>query len=230
MTDSRSEEEQRRQRYVAAMGEELADVFIALDQDLQWVIIRWSQFGKLYGGTEGRLEVLNRAAPFFFWVIQQTLWEDVILAVTRMAAPLESMNKANLTIRRLPLLLDEPLRSTVNGHIKEIDDRLPVATLWRNRKLAHRDLNLALKRGPELPDGSVADIDGILDSMVKAMNAVTEMFFRSTTAYRQASLIHDADELVYVLRDGLRLEDQRQKRLEAGEYRPEDWQDEGPPL
>jgi hypothetical protein len=39
----------------------------------------------------------------------------------------------------------------------------------------------------------------------------------------------NAESLLYVLRDGLKREELRRKRLEAGEYRPEDWNRE-PPL
>jgi hypothetical protein len=218
---------------VDAMGADLGELFLALSDELTWMFIRWSQFQKLYSSGQARLDVINRSAPFFFWVIQQALWEDTLLALSRLGGPVKTMGKENLSLRRLSALIDDDaLRTRTQDRMNRLDTLLKSAIDWRNRRLAHRDLALALERAsvPPLAEVNLQNVSDALDEMAAMLNHVSSHFTRSSTAYKHASLIHDADELLFVLRDGLRREELRQTKLEAGEYDPADWNDDDPSL
>ena len=190
-----------------------------------------SPFRQLYVDKESRLELMNAAAPFFFWVVQQTLWEDALLGIARMADN-RPKGKDVLALRHLvPLLATGSVRDDAEAIVREIDVRSKEILQWRHRHIAHRDLQLALgKSSKPLPNTKVETVDGILDLMAAALNRISEHYLRSETAYRAASLIHDAESLLYVVRDGLRREEIRLQKLEAGDYNPEDWDDDAPPV
>jgi hypothetical protein len=231
MSESLSRDEIR-QRNMNVMGQDFGELFTILSEELTWMCIRWEQFRKLYADKPSRLELLNSSASFFFGVIQQVLWEDTLLAIARLAGPIKSAGKANLALRRLlPLIPDANLRTRVESILARIEGKAAFAIEFRNRQIAHRDLDLSLGKSLKpLPPAQVADADAVLDDMASLLNEIDIHYSRTTTAYRHASMINDADSLLYVLRDGLRLEEIRQQKAEKGEYNPADWNDDAPPL
>lgn len=207
------------------MGRGLGELFTALDVELTWVFVRWIQFRKLYVVKPSHLETLNRTASFFFWVVQQVLFEDTILGISRLAGPEKSAGKPNLALRRvIALVPDASLRESLEHHIAGLDEATRFATAWRNRHIAHRDLDLALgKEAAPLPPAEVSHIDDVLDKMAAILNTVSRHYFRSETGYRLAAPVQDAEDLMYYLRAGVRREDIRNQRLLNGEYNPDDW-------
>jgi hypothetical protein len=66
--------------------------------------------------------------------------------------------------------------------------------------------------------------------MGEILNAIQAHFLSATTVYDASRITHGVMDLLYAVRGGLRREDVRQERLERGEYRPEDWDDNAPAL
>jgi hypothetical protein len=101
---------------------------------------------------------------------------------------------------------------------------------WRNRHLAHRDLDLALDRKAKpLASASRAEVEAALASLRDTMNFLENRVHRVTTAYAHSPLTGDADQLLYVIRDGIRREELRQDKLSStGHYDPIDWNDDLP--
>ena len=223
--------EQVRAENIAAMGTVLGELYTALRNELIFLCWRWEQYVDLFGEKPARVELLNRSAPFFFWVIQQVLWEDTLLAITRITGPVRSVGKDNLTVRRLPALVVAEIRRGVEARVDQVVQKADFAKDWRNRHIAHRDLALALGRAPEpLAPASRASIDKVLDDLAKLFNALSNHYLRSTTAYRGHSPTDGALALLHTIRDGLRREEIRQKHLEEGDYQPDEWDDDAPPL
>lgn len=219
--------------HMAAMGNDLGELYTKLSDELTWLYWRWQQYVRLYGTNPGRLEILNASAPFFFYVVQQTLWYETLLGITRLAGPEKTGNKHNLSVHRVSgLIADKPLRQEVEQLLAEIRQASAFAIEWRNRHIAHRDLALSLGHTAKpLPEASKEKVDAAVDAIAALLNRLSQHYLKTTTAYRASPLTRDAEELLYVLRDGLRREEIRQKRLEgSGEYLPEDWNDDLPPI
>ena len=88
------------------------------------------------------MEVLNTLAPFFWWNIQTVMWEDVLLHICRLTdAP-----RKNLTLKQLPNLCpdDERIREELEKRIADAVHATRFARDWRNRRIAHRDLETTL--------------------------------------------------------------------------------------
>jgi len=229
MSDSLSPDEVRT-RYIEAMGEELGALFYVLTTELTWAYWRWQQFLDLFGDKPSRIELANRAAPFFFWVVQRTLWDDVLLTIAWLTGPEKSAGKPNLTLRRLPALIPgRELREGIEADLTVIVAASAFAQERRNRSIAHRDLRLALGHAAEkLPEASRREIDHVLDAIACLLNRLEAHYTRSATAFRGFAGTRGATDLLSLLRDGLKFQDRRDERLQNGDYRSEDWEDDRP--
>ena len=90
--------EESKNLHMAAMGPELGPLYDAMWQQLAWLHHKWDQYVELYGTADTRLTILNEAAPMFFRVVQDTLWDDVLLHIARLTDSPQSMGKPNLSV------------------------------------------------------------------------------------------------------------------------------------
>jgi hypothetical protein len=206
------------------MGQELGDLYSALWQEVAWLHAKWEEYVALFGTKESRVELLNRAAPRFARVLQDTIWEDVLLHVARLTDPPRSAGKENLTIRGLAPLVNDPATRT---RVTELVDAVLVATHfcrdWRNRHLAHRDLLLALNRGAQpLKEASRLGVWTALRSIVAVLDAISVRYLDSTSMFELGPAPGGALNLLYVIDEGLNAADERESRLTNGRREPRD--------
>ena len=139
--DAQSDSEVRQER-ISVLGQELGRVFHGLDRELLWVQLKWEEYKALFATSPESVELLNTLAPFFWWNIQTVMWEDVLLHISRLTdAP-----KKRLTVKQLPNLCrdDESVREELEKRIADAVSATRFARDWRNRRIAHRDLETAL--------------------------------------------------------------------------------------
>jgi hypothetical protein len=205
------------------MGDLLGLLFHRLWNECAWLHLKWNQYVALFGSKPSRVGILNAAAPTFFRIIQDTLWEDVLLHISRLTDPPRSIGKDNLTLHRLPALVDQELSSDIENLVKKAQTACAFARDWRNRHIAHRDLDLALgQNATALAKASRANVHAALASIVAVLDAVEAHYEHSTTAYGVLPSFAGAEDLLFVLRDGIQTDEERRKRLSAGKPRPED--------
>jgi hypothetical protein len=225
--------EEVRASNIAAMGAELGELFTTLSTELTWLVWRWRQYVTLYGEKPTRITLLNQSAAFFFAVVQGTLWEETLLGISRLAGPEKSAGYQLLSTRRIPPLLpDLNVRAEADRLLERVLETSEFALDWRHRRIAHRNLDLALDhRVTPLTPASQEDVQKAIGALANFLNYVERHFLKNETDYRGEFLIEDAMNLLHVLRDGLACEERRRQRLEAGEYTEEDREhDERPPI
>ena len=167
MSTSERTAAQAKANHVVAMGDEIGTVYSALWQEVAWIHQKWAQYVELFGTSSGRINLLNQAAPAMFRTVQDTLWEDVLLHLARLTDPAESMRKANLSVFRLATLVANlPIGIHVESLSSAALTACEFARDWRNRRLAHRDLDLALGLNSQ-PLAPASRLDP-----VEAMNSV----------------------------------------------------------
>ncbi len=76
-----------RAEYISSMGEELGASFYELYRKLVELHILWQQYRQLFGDDTGTVHLLNRTAGLFFKIVQDELWDSVLLGVSRMTDP-----------------------------------------------------------------------------------------------------------------------------------------------
>jgi hypothetical protein len=216
--------EETKQYYVKAMGAPLGELFHALWQEVVALHFKWAEYVELFGTNSSRIELLNKAAPQFFRIVQDSLLEDVILHIARLTDPPESVHKANLTILRLPSLVDDA--NTAKSISCLIDAAVQASEFcrdWRNRRIAHRDLKLAIKADIPLKPASRKKVREALSSIAEVLNVVTQHYTRSTTAFDIGGDSGGAVSLLYVIEDGLKTQAERRERIRQGRYREGDF-------
>jgi len=224
MSAHRTAEEAKRD-FIECMGNPLGKLFNVLWQELAWLYEKWEQYLVLYGKKPSRIDLLNRAAPLFFRIIQDVLWEDIVLHIARLTDPPQSGGKANLTIRRIPNLVDDAdtaqaLRELINIAIQSSE----FCRDWRNRHIAHRDLNLVLEKDiVPLKPATRKKLKDALDSIAEVLNAVSQHYTDSETIFDIGEGAEGAVSLLYIIDDGLKAEKDRQDRIRRGEYREKDF-------
>jgi hypothetical protein len=212
-----------REEHQRVLGQELGDLYHALWQEAVWLHFEWQQYLKLFGQEQQGLDLLNEAAGALFYVVQKTLLDSVVLSIARLTGPLQSSGQDNLTLRRLRLHGGDP--DVARSLDELIAARAPAWAFvgpWRNKRLAHRDLETALeRRATSLPPITRADVEGALAAIRDTLNFIQKRYFQSEVLYKLREP-RDADALVHLLTIGLREDNARLERLRAGHPRRED--------
>jgi hypothetical protein len=221
--------EEARADYERVMGSELGAIYNALWQQLAWLHSKWAEYVDLFGMKESRVSLMNEVAPRFFRLVQDSLWDDVLIHVARLTDPPKSAGRANLTIQRLPLVVDVAVKAEVEGKIAAALTSCSFARDWRNRRIAHGDYALALDlpgANPLTPTSSQM-VREALESLCEVINAVGLHYLDSTNLFDAGPSHYGAASLLYVLDAGLEAERERSARIKAGqidlsERRPRD--------
>lgn len=212
---------------IAVMGEALGAVYSELWQEVAWIHHNWAHYQELFGEKPSRIDLLNEVAPSFFRTVQDALFETVLLHLTRLTDPAQSLGKSNLSLRQLDALIaDSAVSSRVSGLISKAIDATAFARDWRNRRLAHRDLDLALGQpATPLAPASRLAVKQALSAIVDVLNAVSSHYFDSTTLFDLRGG-NDSGALLFTMRDGLSADAEKFARLKAGEFRGNDFRHE----
>lgn len=216
--------DETRSQYTALMGQELGSLFYALYNELGWLHLRWRQYRELFGTKPERVELLNQSARLFFLVVQESLWEDTLLRLSRITDKPETFGKTNLTVQRLPALLsDQALAAELCGLVDDAVAKTAFARDWRNRHIAHTDLALALKQGATpLAPASRHSVSQAIEALDDVLNRLELHFRNGRILFGALGHPGDAESLLYVIRDGLEAEEAQRLRVRQGRPSEED--------
>lgn len=209
---------------IEKMGDKLGTLYSELWQEVAVLHVYWAEYVELFGTKPSRVELLNKAAGAFTHMLQEELWEIRLLHLARLTDPPMTGNKANLTLQGLPALIDDnAVKASVTALIATAVDATAFARDWRNRRIAHRDLKIALNEpGTPLADGSRADVKKAVEAISAVLNAVAGHYLKSETRFDLAARSNGALSLLYVLHDGIKAREARQERLKSGTFDPND--------
>ncbi len=191
-----------RDEYVVLMGEPLGLAYNVLRNDLTLAYAYWKVYRELYTDEE-RLAVLNDSAGTLFFLLQSLLLHGVLLQLAVLVDRPATRDKKNLTLRSLPSLVAPELQSRLESLISSACGSCDSVVAWRNRRLAHRDHDVALE-AVDLPEVPFTGIDDALESAARVLNCVEAHYNKNASvAYGMVELGGSADSLVYFLRKGL---------------------------
>ena len=203
---------------ILKMGEEVGLLYSALWKEIAWVHKKWAEYVALFGTNPARIELMNRAAPSLFRTVHDSLWENVLLHLARLTDSPKSMGKPNLSVRRLAQAVTS---SPIGVEVRTLEAAALATTEfardWRNRKLAHQDLDLALDRHiNSLEPASRTAVAAALASLGELLNAVSRHYLDSTTRFDLGFDGGDAVSLLHIVRDGLMHDEERNAKIKSG--------------
>jgi hypothetical protein len=174
-------------------------------EEVVWLHWNWAESVELFGSKPTRVELLNETAPAFFRMTQDALWEMTVLHIARLTDAPKSRGRANLTIRNLPeLVYDGDARQAMAALIDAAVSKASFCCDWRNRHIAHRDLDLALDRAAvpqELASRKL--VNEALRAVADVLDYLDGYYMDTTTYFGVGPSIGNAVSLLHVLHDGL---------------------------
>jgi len=183
-----------------AMGSQLGEIYYLLSNQVSWLHLKWDTFCGLFADKD-TVDLLNSAAPAYFHELQRQTWEDIFLHLCRITDPPVSAGKSNLTLRRLPeLVLDQAMRLNLQALVDDAVKKTMFARDWRNRRLAHTELN----RSRPLAYASRKHVEDALTVIRQIMNRLEQTYLNKTVSYEHTiPALGGVASLITVLRKGV---------------------------
>jgi hypothetical protein len=209
---------------IGKMGEVLGNQYSELWHQVAVMFVNWLEHVELFGTNAERVKLLNQAAPMFFHRLQNDLLDSTLLHICRLTDPSKMGARENLTIRNLPdLVADAKVKERVKQAVDKALEVTQFARDWRNRQIAHLDLQVALKEpATPLAEASREQIRGALDAIATVLNIIAEHYDNSHTRFDMTARYNGAGVLLYILEDGVRLREERAEKAKAGKLLPDD--------
>lgn len=171
-------ENQIKAELFSRLGQPLGEVYFQLREDILWLNVFWNRFIELYGSVPARIEVMNDAAPEFFFIVQQSLANEVILRIARLVDPVKQGQFENLSVGQLKdNALDDANKSKLSGLVDEAIKKSSFAVKHRHKRLAHRDIGQALDRVPPLDPARRNEIQTAIDAIAALVQFVEGAYF-----------------------------------------------------
>jgi hypothetical protein len=197
-----------------AIPEQLREVWAFLHSEVIWLHGRWEIYNQLYGESPGRIDFLNKTAPTFFAILQGILLNDVQLTLSKLADPAATLNRPNLTLETLlngiEKLPDPQLAARLLPLLTEYRTACVKVKARRNKDIAHFDFAVQIapsQKAAALPGPSRQEIDTALTALRDLMKTVFGHFEGKHMAYEMFSLHDGANQLLFLLKQGLRYDE-----------------------
>ena len=198
---------------------ELADVFEELNQHISWLFANWLIFKQLFASGEERVQLLNKFAPIFFRLCQDSFSDNVLLSIARLTDPPKSSGKETLSLEQLVSKVDpvkySELRSALNQQFSTLRDSCEPIRNIRNRRLAYNDLRIALELDPNpLPDILKDEVDNVLQRISELMNTVWAYFNPDSELGYEVIMPNDGEAIIRALEKAKKYRELTRRRYE----------------
>jgi len=201
--------DQVRAEHLAAFGSTLGPTFHELYDELCWLHVKWRQYCELFAESPERIKLLNSSAWLFFRVTHDVLWHDVLLHIAKLTDPARLGRHENLSFRRLPELIRDPLLADkVSALIDDLVEVAEFARPWRDKKIAHLDYEHAVDPASvRLDRANRENVEAALEMFRTVLNTLLNAYGLGTVLFERISGKGDADSLVWHLKAGTRFEE-----------------------
>jgi hypothetical protein len=209
------------------MGSDFGSLFYSLYNEITWLTFKWIEFRELFGTKESRFELMNKVAPFFFFTVQNILWENLLLGVARITDPPETFKKKNTTLQTIGQhLADSGFKVEFEKDLNDILMECQFCRDWRNRWIAHMDYELGVNRenAKPLEQASRLKLRLTIEKIHSLYNKISLKYLDSTTAWQMLSSDRGAISLLYRMEDGLRFDEEVHKKKLSGGWEPDNFQ------
>ena len=188
--------------------EDIRGIFMWLCQDVAALHNKWHFYLGLYS-SEQHAGLLSELALGWFNIIEESLRNDMTMAICRLSDPVRTAGKPNLSLQTLAKKCDgfDGLSELLHDSLEACD---PIRR-YRHKRVGHNDLNATIKPHEDpLPGIGRTQTDTILDLAGRVLNIVYQNFVDSELSFKPFP-IGGADALVYWLWVAKHTEEQRMR-------------------
>jgi hypothetical protein len=172
--------------YVECLGVELGSKLYWLSNAVTNLHIEWQLYKELFCSGSERVGELNRTSGLVSFILGKTLYESVVLGISRVTDPAETGRgkgaKPNLSLLQLKSELPPELQTEYEELCSQAEDKAEFARDERNKMIAHADLWVATKERP-IDAGTPAKVDVALEAIRDAINFVEHNLRNTTVIY-----------------------------------------------
>lgn len=188
------------QCFIKHMGADLGNILYLLWAEVVYMNDKFTALATLFVenvGKKNKIVLLNKAAPGLFYIIKNTLIDDMIIHITRLTdsteggrgkykyltiqrlrrliirKELEGVEEEELMIKEKELVKKfQPLKKLIDSAI----EKAKIVREYRNQEIAHRDLLLALKRAEPLEKLTFSQMNDAVESIVAVLHYVVDNY------------------------------------------------------
>jgi hypothetical protein len=187
-----------------------------LKDEAVWTHAKWQVWRGLYG-NRGRIEILKASASGFFSILQPVLFDDILMALSRLTDARGAGKRTNLTLDHLgEHLVTVGLSAAATEFeviLKRMREECAEIREIRSKLLGHRDLTAALSGGAGLSTVRVPKVDAALDDLAGAMNLFERALGIPVWMYKQFIHTDSFNRLLSQLKKGLAYDTHAQSGL-----------------
>lgn len=216
--------EQIQKEHIEAMGKDFGLVYNRLYHEIIFIHHKWSEFEDLFCQDNGTIASMNKLAPFFFYIVKNNLFNDIILSICKITDRKSTSGKTNLTIQLFPEHVDDEIKGLVSNIVKEIINDSLFCRDRRNRLISHLDKELALNQSATpLKSANRNKVNALLKKFEQLISTIEHHYFDAETYFGiQRS---EGSLLLKWAEDGLRFDNLKWKYIETGKLDPSDFID-----
>ncbi|MDA3936904.1 MAG: hypothetical protein PF636_08655 [Actinomycetota bacterium] len=208
---------------MASFGPALGPVYSALSSEVLWLYTKWLEYRELYAGSSDRIQLLNDSASHYFWMTQHVMWRDILLHIARLTDPPHQGANVNLSLLSLPEVVEDvDMRVRVEAILESTCGKAAFAREYRNKHLAHQDIDHALDRVAPLSMGSRQSVEDVLAAFAEALNEICLHHTDGTMLYAEVRPTDGARSLIHWLNVARQAELERRDRIQDGIFTSED--------
>lgn len=149
---------------ISGCEEEFTRLVKFLEKELVHTRLKWRVYRAFYDTNKERVELLNSVSGTTARIIQDALYDDVILSLCRSADPATSVGKSNNSFASLLGLLDSAtFNLDLSTRIKQLQDLCQPLRNRRNWHVAHSD-SQAVFSGDEMGLVSKREVNEVIEA------------------------------------------------------------------
>lgn len=188
----------------ATLGNEFGSLFNHALAEWVDLSLTWSQYEKLFGHGQERIDLLNQSGASFFERIQRHFFESVIMALCRLSDKPKSFSRSNLTVFRFEkFMTTADHKSNMKKILASVDESMKFPRDWRNRHIAHNDYELKVKKSTKLEPATRNGVTTAIQSLFSVFSYVSEEFQNTTLSDEVIDTLDDGEytlQLLYMAR------------------------------
>lgn len=181
------------------LPENIREIFLWLCQDVAALQSKWGFYLELYNKEENTA-LLSELAPWSFNIIEESLRNDMTMAICRLSDRSTTLQKENLSMSTLAKKCAD-----IEGLEEQLTDfqaTCEPVSQWRNRHVGHKDFNTVIHpRENPLPGIGKLKIDQIISLALQLLKTVS-CYFGGGDLYFHTIARGGAEELVFWLKAG----------------------------
>lgn len=187
--------------YLEDLGPIFGPVYYKLYNEVVWVHVVWLEVLKLFGSKQN-IDILNKYGSFIFKIIEDSLIDQILLHISRLTDPSKSRGNKNLSLKCLLDYVDSRIDKDILGKlINSAIKASQFARRHRNKRLAHKDLDLMLSKSKQLEPYDREDIENALNEIRSVMNYIENGYRNHTVMFENFIADEDSLDLIEALKN-----------------------------